>query len=44
MAKSTAMKAYEMVQHKFGPMDKKLFLQMYPEFVRFMGDALVHDD
>jgi hypothetical protein len=36
MAKNMAMKAYQMVQHKFGPMGKKLFLQMYPEFVPFM--------
>jgi muramidase (phage lysozyme) len=36
MAKSTALKAYQIVQHKFGPMDEKLFLRMFPEFVPFM--------
>jgi hypothetical protein len=36
MAKNTALEAYQMVQHRYGPMGKKLFLQMYPQFVPFM--------
>jgi hypothetical protein len=36
MAKNMALKAYQFAQHKFGPMDKKLFLYMYPEFEQLM--------
>jgi hypothetical protein len=36
MAKDTTMKAYQFAQQKFGHMDKKMFLKMYPEFGPFM--------
>jgi hypothetical protein len=33
MAKNMAIQAYQMVQHKYGPIDKELFLHMFPEFM-----------
>jgi hypothetical protein len=31
LAKKTAQKACKLLEHKYGPMDKKLFLQMFPK-------------
>jgi hypothetical protein len=36
MTKHTIERAFQMVQHKYGPMDKKLFLRMFPDFGCFL--------
>jgi hypothetical protein len=37
MAKNVAKEAYEMAQHRLGPMDKKMFLHIHPDFGPYIG-------